>query len=205
MAGTPSLPRAVKLLSDRLDIIEEKGITDDERGEMVAIYNLHDRFAKLAGVNPAPVREATAAEAVAMGETAIISEDGLRELLNPPGELDAIADVPDETVPRPAVRLSRIERDDAGYIIGGFITAKGLTFYIEPTPRGPGDSRSKPTAGSIEELIGAAIGLLVEYQDSPLGCAENADALHYLGMAEIAMERRRADRIERGVEGTREA
>ena len=97
------------------------------------------------------------------------------------------------------------------YFIGGFFSATN-----------PSDPHSAPSTmleilfqngpiGEVgvngvtnEALLAVIEDRLVHFQDGPFACEENADALHNVRLALAALHRRTKQRIDRGVEGTRQ-
>jgi hypothetical protein len=56
----------------------------------------------------------------------------------------------------------------------------------------------------VEDVIGIAIDRLLHYQQTPLACEENVEALHFLSEARESLVRRRQRREAQGVLNTME-
>lgn len=96
----------------------------------------------------------------------------------------------------------RHERDEKGNPAGGVTVGRGFTIAWQNGPLAVDGVRVEPNGAFVEDVIQAAIGRIEEYQDSRFKCQENADALHMLKGAALALDLRTRNREKRGVEGT---
>lgn len=94
--------------------------------------------------------------------------------------------------------------DERGRPAGGTTTGLGIEIRWQDGPIGQGDARQDPNGAFVEGVISAAIGRIQFYQRA-FPCRENAIALTHLETALLWLNKRTADREERGVEGTHEA
>lgn len=93
-------------------------------------------------------------------------------------------------------------KDESGVPTGGLTTGVGLNIQWQNGPLGRGEERIGANGAQVEDVLQAAIGRLQHFQSSKFGCRENAVALTHLETALLWLQKRSADREERGVEGT---
>lgn len=92
--------------------------------------------------------------------------------------------------------------DADGHPAGGKTWGIGIDIEWQDGPLAALGYVTQPNGAFVEGVIEAAMGRLEFYQMSPFACDENAEAIMALGAALEALNRRTADREERGVEGT---
>jgi len=84
--------------------------------------------------------------------------------------------------------------DDDDFPTGGFVFGPGFTIAWPDSPRGEG--------ADIGAVLEAVVNRLAFFQSSHFACSENAEAIEGINHALGALDRRTADRTNRGVEGT---
>jgi hypothetical protein len=98
--------------------------------------------------------------------------------------------------------------DEHGNPNGGVSTGKGFSISWQHGPLGRGEERREANGAFVEDLIQAVRQRIEFYQTASEGrfqCAENAEAIMALHMAEEALDRRTREREARQVEGTHTA
>lgn len=96
--------------------------------------------------------------------------------------------------------------DVDGNPTGGEVVGPGLTIHWQNGPRGKQEDGSlAPSNGAfVEDAIYAALQRLEFFQKSKYATDENEEAIVALGNALTALDKRRQDRANRGVEGQHE-
>ena len=84
--------------------------------------------------------------------------------------------------------------DDDHFPAGGFAFGPGFTIAWQDGPCGEG--------ADIGAVLEAVVNRLAFFQSSHFACSENAEAIEGINHALGALDRRTADRTNRGVEGT---
>lgn len=95
----------------------------------------------------------------------------------------------------------RHETDGNGNPTGGWTIGVGVQIDWQNGPLGRGAERKEPNGAQVDDVVRAAIGRLQFFQASKFSCRENAIALTHLETALLWLQKRTADREERGVEG----
>lgn len=96
--------------------------------------------------------------------------------------------------------------DENGNPTGGYVRSRGLTIDWQNGPRAQEgtDELLPPNGAFVEDAIYAALQRLQAFQDSKYAHEANARAIGHLDAALMALESRRKEREERGVEGRHE-
>ena len=92
--------------------------------------------------------------------------------------------------------------DSNGNPAGGSVTGMGLGINWQDGPLGRDKERVEPNGAFVETVIQAAKQRIEYYQESKFKCDDNAEAVHHLAMALVALNRRTKNREDRKVEGT---
>lgn len=95
-------------------------------------------------------------------------------------------------------------RDENGRPAGGSSFGRGFAISWQNGPLGSGNRKREPNGAFAEDVIAAASGRIIFYQNSEFACEENAEALVHLERALKALGRRTFRRERAGVEGTHE-
>lgn len=91
--------------------------------------------------------------------------------------------------------------DASGNPTGGRVVGTGLEIIWQDGPLGRGADRKAPNGAFVETVISAVIERIKFYQ-TKFPCRENALAITKLEEANMWLDKRTADREDRGVEGT---
>ena len=104
------------------------------------------------------------------------------------------------------IKKCRVQNDidEWGNPTGGKVEGTGLNIYWQNGPLGRVPDREDPNGAFVETVISAALQRIQHYQASKFKCRENALAITKLEEALMWLEKRTADREERGVEGIHE-
>lgn len=85
---------------------------------------------------------------------------------------------------------------------GGTSSATGLMVRWQDGPLRKDGVESEPNGAFVETLIAVAKDRLDFYQESKFSSQYNAEAISFLNQAIASLNKRTADRVNRGVEGT---
>lgn len=87
---------------------------------------------------------------------------------------------------------------------GGTSTGVGYRVDWQNGPLGRGEDRKPQNGAFVEDIILVAISRVEFYQRTKFNHPQNAETLKHLRAAFASMQKRTAEREERGVEGTHE-
>ena len=98
--------------------------------------------------------------------------------------------------------VAKNDKDPQGNPHGGSAEGLGINIEWQKGPLGTGMARQAPNGAFVETVIDIARQRIQYYQDGKFKCRENAIAITKLEEALMWLNKRTADRTDRGVEGT---
>lgn len=91
----------------------------------------------------------------------------------------------------------------AEVVTGGQVYGHGWVIIWQDGPLVDKDGkRGEPNGATVEQVLTAVRDRLAAFQQSPLACEENAEAIDHIDDALQALQDRTRDREARGVEGS---